>query len=71
MIDGGADARYLPTGHLVYAVSGVLFAVRFDPERLVTEGGATPVVEGVRRGPSTSVAQFGVSPAGSLVYVPE
>jgi hypothetical protein len=51
-------------------VSGVLFAVRFDPERLVTEGGATPVVEGVRRGPSTSVAQFGVSPAGSLVYVP-
>ena len=31
LIDGGgSDARYVPTGHLVYALSGVLFAVPFD-----------------------------------------
>jgi serine/threonine-protein kinase len=70
VIEAGADARYLPTGHLVYAVGGVLFAVRFDPQRVATVGGAAPVVEGVRRGTGTSVAQFGVSITGSLVYVP-
>lgn len=26
----GADGRYLPTGHLVYAVGGVVFAAPFD-----------------------------------------
>ena len=30
VIDGGSDARYLSTGHLVYAVGGVLYAARFD-----------------------------------------
>ena len=29
VLEGGADARYLPTGHLVYALNGVLFAVPF------------------------------------------
>src|SRR5262249_32028943 len=46
---GGTDARYLPTGHLLYGVRGVLYAVRFDLTRLAVVGGATPVVEGVRR----------------------
>jgi len=71
LIDGGSDARYLPTGHLVYAVGGVLFASRFDPERIATIGTAAPVVEGVRRaGGATGAAQFSVSATGSLVYVP-
>ena len=30
LIAGGTDARYLPTGHLVYALGGTLFAVVFD-----------------------------------------
>lgn len=38
IIDGGSDARYVPTGHLVYAQSGVLLATRFDPGRLSTSG---------------------------------
>src|SRR5262249_58852814 len=29
LIEGGSDARYLPTGHLVYAIGGSLFAVPF------------------------------------------
>ena len=36
IIDGGSDARYLPTGHLVYAQAGLLFATSFDPGRLST-----------------------------------
>ena len=38
LIDGGSDARYLPTGHLVYVVDGSLFAVPFDVRRLDVDG---------------------------------
>jgi serine/threonine protein kinase/Tol biopolymer transport system component len=72
IIDGGSDARYLPTGHLVYAQGGVLFATPFDPGRLSTGGTPIPIVEGVRRGEGgqTGVAHFAVANTGSLVYVP-
>src|SRR5262245_48188617 len=36
LVEGGTDARYLPTGHLVYALAGVVLAIPFDPERLQT-----------------------------------
>ncbi|HYN10301.1 MAG TPA: protein kinase [Vicinamibacterales bacterium] len=70
VIEGGSDGRYLPTGHLVFALSGSLYAVGFDVQRLEVKGGSVPVVEGVRRGPAgtTGAAHFGVSSTGSLVY---
>ena len=34
LVDGGSDARYVPTGHLVYAVGGIVFAVPMDLRRL-------------------------------------
>ncbi len=72
IVDGGSDARYLPTGHLVYAHGGLLFAAPFDTRRLSLSGSRVPVVEGIRRsdGAQTGVAHFGVSDTGSLVYVP-
>lgn len=73
LIDGGTDGRYLQTGHLVYALSGVLLAVRFDPDRLTLTGGPVPVVEGVRRAISSGASgsgQMGISRTGALVYVP-
>jgi serine/threonine-protein kinase len=68
LIAGGTDARYLPTGHLVYAVGGIVFAVPFDPVRQAVTGGAVPILEGVKR--TTGVAQFAISGTGSLLYVP-
>jgi len=72
VLSNGADARYLPTGHLMYAVGGVAFAVRFDLRRRAVVGGPVPVIEGVSRasGGSTGAAQFSVAENGSLVYVP-
>ncbi len=74
LLEGGSDARYLSTGHIVYALGGVLFALPFDLERLAVTGGPVPVVEGVRRasigGANTGTAQFSVSNTGSLAYVP-
>ena len=65
----GSSARYLPTGHLVFASSGVLYAVRFDVERLEVIGGPVAVIEGLRT-TNTGIAQFDVSASGSLVYIP-
>ncbi len=65
----GTEPRFTSTGHLVFALSGSLWAVPFDLGTLDVEGTPQPVVEGVqmRRGAS---AQFAVGSEGSLVYVP-
>jgi serine/threonine-protein kinase len=74
VLDNASDGRYLPTGHLVYAVAGALSVVAFDVDRLTVTGKPVTLVEGVRRawssvtGPST--AQFAVSGNGTLAYVP-
>ena len=71
VIEGGRDARYLPTGHLVYGLAGVVFAVAFDPETRQLVGGAVSLVEGVSVPRSTTGAvQFSVASNGSLVYAP-
>ncbi len=72
ILTGGADARYFPTGHVVYAQGGIVFAVPFDLDRLEVTGGAVPVIEGVRRPVlgSTGTAQFATSSTGTLLYVP-
>ena len=76
---GGSDARYIPkTGHLVYAVRGAIYAIRFDVRRLEVIPPAVKVIDGVRVfagaiGPfslSTGLADFSVSDTGTLAYVP-
>jgi serine/threonine protein kinase len=63
----GIGARYVPTGHIVYAVGNNLLAVPFDPDRLETAGGAVPIVEGVFR---SAAPQYALSDSGTLVYIP-
>src|SRR5262249_38405110 len=76
LIEGGADGRYVSTGHIVYALSGILLAVPFDLSRLEVAGGPVPVIEGVRRGnfgtggTTVGAAHFSYSQSGSLVYLP-
>jgi Tol biopolymer transport system component len=77
VIEGGADGRYMSTGHLVYALAGVLLAVPFDAERLQATGGPVPVLEGVRRAAGSAVttqavgiAQFSVADSGTIAYLP-
>ena len=68
VIDGGADARYVSTGHIVYDYEGTLFTIPFDLKRLQVTGGQVPILEGVQRGLGS--AQYGFSNTGSLIYVP-
>jgi len=71
--EGGSDARYVPTGHLVYALEDVLFALPFDLTSLEVLGGPVPVIDGVRRSSSpestAGTANYGFSARGTLVYL--
>ena len=73
VLEGGSDARYVRSGHLVYALENRLFAVSFDADRLEVQGGPVPVVEGVLRATAPAInsaaANYGVSDRGTLVYV--
>src|SRR4030095_6455007 len=71
-IEGGSDARYVPTGHIVYVVGPTLLAVPFDAKTLQVTGGPVPIIEDVRRAAAgtTAAAQFSFSNNGSMVYVP-
>ncbi len=75
VVEEAADARYLPTGHLVFVRQGVLLAAPFDHERLELTAPPVPVVEQVSQalniggaGVNSGAAQYGVSESGLLVY---
>ena len=63
----GSDARYLPTGHLIFAVSGSLYAVPFDSRTRQISGDRAQVIEGVRRasGSVTGAAALSVADNGT------
>jgi eukaryotic-like serine/threonine-protein kinase len=67
LLRGGSQARYLPSGHLVYAAAGTLRAIAFDLSRLEPVGSAASVVSRVVTLP-TGVAEFDVARDGTLVY---
>jgi Tol biopolymer transport system component len=70
LIRGGSDARYVDTGHLVYAAAGTLRAVRFDLGRMEVTSDPVPVVEKVTMSGTTGTADFAIAQNGTLVYVP-
>jgi serine/threonine-protein kinase len=73
VVKGGSAARYLPTGHLVYAVGGAILAVPFDPRAFEVKGRPARVVEGIMRpanpASSPAAAQFASSVTGTLAFV--
>ena len=68
LIEDGANARYVSTGHLVYMRDGELHGATFDIDRLVVTGPPVPLGELVAVGSAVSTAQFGLSLNGLLVY---
>ena len=74
LVEGGSDARYLVTGHLVYARGDVLFVVPFDPGRLRIQGTPVAVIDGASRPGIPAVSSGAVHVAitnRSLVYAPQ
>jgi hypothetical protein len=61
---GGRNARYVPTGHLVFVVGTTLMGIAFDVEKLQVRGGSVSILDGIMHAinPSFSgAAQFAFS----------
>ena len=69
VVQGGYQARYLPSGHIVYLKEGTLFAAPFDVETLEVRGSAVPAIQGVATNSTTGGSQFAVSQNGTIIYV--
>ena len=65
----GSDARYVSTGHLVYAIDNGLFGVAFDADSLTVLGGSVSLVQGVVRATAAASANYDVSDDGTLFYL--
>ncbi|TDI35282.1 MAG: hypothetical protein E2P02_28220 [Acidobacteria bacterium] len=63
LVEGGSEARYVSSGHLVYAFDDGLFAVAFDAKSLRVESGPVSMVEGV------TLANYAVSDDGTLFFL--
>jgi serine/threonine-protein kinase len=70
LVDGASQARYLASGHLIFARSGALFAVPFDRRALEVKGGPVQVTQGVSTIVGTGAAQFAVSENGAALWIP-
>jgi serine/threonine-protein kinase len=68
--EGASLARYAPTGHLILARGGSLYAVPFDPESLAVKGRPTVVVQGIGGDQTTGAVHLTWSGTGTLAYVP-
>ena len=76
LLRDAADARYVPTGHLVFLRRGQLFAVPFDAERLETRGPEVLMLDTVAQALTegnwddvTGAGQFTVAATGTLAWV--
>ncbi|HLF15178.1 MAG TPA: protein kinase [Bacteroidota bacterium] len=70
LIRGGSYARYLSSGHLMYARGNSLVAVPFDVGNLSVTGSPLPVVDGGMLNPFSGTANFEISNNGILIYTP-
>jgi hypothetical protein len=58
LVEGGADARYLPSGHLVFVRHGTLMAVPFDANRLEVTEGSIGMLAGVMQAANMGYSDF-------------
>jgi serine/threonine-protein kinase len=75
LMGDAADARYVPTGHLVFLRQGTLMVVPFDFERHEVTGQPVPAIANVMQtlnvintSYNTAAGQFSLSYSGWLVY---
>jgi serine/threonine-protein kinase len=66
---GGYFARYVPSGHLLFARGAALFGIRFDPDRLAVTGEPVPLIDDLGAVAVVGNGRFSVSDMGTLVYM--
>ena len=66
----GNFPRYSPTGHIVFARGGELWAIAFNADRLQVSGAPRRVATGVAHSLFSGLTQFALAQDGSLAFVP-
>jgi serine/threonine-protein kinase len=76
LVNGGADARYAASGHLVYVREGLLLAAPFDLRTLELTGGPVGLSADVMQAAyfrgqraDSGAGQFALAATGTLVYL--
>ena len=69
LVHGGTHPRFVPGGRLAYMRGGTLFLASLDERNWRLTSEAVPVLNGVGHS-LDGAAQFGVSRAGGLLYLP-
>jgi serine/threonine-protein kinase len=69
LLEGGSDARYVASGHIVYALDDGLLAVGFDAPSLRVTSGPVSMVEGLSRANFAASANYAVTDDGSLFFL--
>jgi hypothetical protein len=70
VIDNGFDARFVPTGHIVYAAGTALFAAPFHLTRLERSGPPVQLLDRISTDRREGHALYGISNSGTLVFLP-
>ena len=70
LIESASMARYAPSGHLVFARGGSLFAVPLDTRTLSLRGSPVKVVDGVATDVGSGAVQFALAASGALLWTP-
>jgi serine/threonine-protein kinase len=75
LLTNGADARYSPTGHLIFVRNAALLAAPFDGVRVEPPGAPVPLLAGIMQSTNaansfeeTGMGQFALSASGTLIY---
>jgi Tol biopolymer transport system component/DNA-binding winged helix-turn-helix (wHTH) protein len=70
LLTGGASARYVPTGHLVYGAAQTLMAVPFDLDARTMRGEPVALRDiAIATATDNGAADFAISDNGTLAYV--
>jgi len=70
LVEEATYGRYAPSGHIVYAWKGDLYAVGFDAANLTVTGNPVRVLEGVLTETWRGAAHFSLAENGTLAYLP-
>jgi eukaryotic-like serine/threonine-protein kinase len=72
LVDGAIGGVYVRSGHLLFSRgTATVFAVRFNAERLETQGDPKPVLDDVDGNPAQGRILLAVSSNGTLAFLPQ
>jgi len=69
VIEHANMARFASRDRIVFARSGDLYAIDFDPDRIETVGEAVPVIEDVGGDPSSGAGYFSIADNGNIAWL--